>query len=88
MSKHKRLTDAYRFPGFTPSETLQGIFGDPKARVIHLNGSKKKQFARYVRKFTGVIMIVNIALYVISRLVICECIWIWKYAVSNAGGVV
>jgi hypothetical protein len=88
MSKKKRLTDAYRFQGFTPSETVQGIFGDPKARVIHLNRSKKKQFARYVGKFTGVIMIASIALYVISRLVTHECILIWRYVVSNAGGVV
>jgi hypothetical protein len=43
MSKHKRLTDAYRFPGFTPFQTVKGIFGDRKARVIVLQRSEKKQ---------------------------------------------
>jgi hypothetical protein len=36
MRTHRRLWDTYRFPGFPSNQKIQGIFGDPKARVIHL----------------------------------------------------
>ena len=32
----------YRFPGFRPGTTVQGIFGDPKARVVYLHRRGKK----------------------------------------------
>ena len=35
----RELRDAYRFPGFTPSRTVVGLFGDPSARV-------KEQFSQ------------------------------------------
>jgi hypothetical protein len=41
MHKDKRLIDGYRFKGYEPSENLTGIFGDPKARVIHLKRQEK-----------------------------------------------
>lgn len=41
-TKRKRLLDAYRFPGFRPLETVRGIFGDHKARVITLVRRSKK----------------------------------------------
>ena len=37
----RRLWDAYRFPGFQPSPTVTGIFGDPHARVITLTRRSK-----------------------------------------------
>ena len=40
--KRKRLLDAYRFEGFRPLGQLQGVFGDPKARVITLVRQSKK----------------------------------------------
>jgi len=43
MRKHRRLWDAYRFPGFLPQHRVSGIFGDPQARVIGLNRRGKKQ---------------------------------------------
>ena len=42
MIKYKRLSDAYRFPGFQPQQKVVGIFGDPKARVIRLKRIEKK----------------------------------------------
>jgi hypothetical protein len=48
MSKRKRLTDAYRLPGFTPFQTVKGIFGDHKARVIVLQRTEKKQSVQRV----------------------------------------
>lgn len=44
-SKRKRLLDAYRFPGFRPLETVRGVFGDHKARVITLVRRSKKPLA-------------------------------------------
>ena len=43
--KGRRLADAYRLPGFRPLETVQGIFGDPRARVITLVRRGKKRSA-------------------------------------------
>ena len=42
MRKYRRLWDTYRFPGFRPGTTVQGIFGDPKARVVYLHRRGKK----------------------------------------------
>ena len=44
VSKHKRLTDAYRFPGSTPFQTVKGIVGDSKARLIMLKRNQTKRF--------------------------------------------
>src|SRR5712692_4802103 len=48
MRKLRRLWDTYRFPGFRPSPTVHGIFGDPTARVIRLHRRGKKQAAARV----------------------------------------
>jgi len=45
MTRSMRLTDTYRFTGFTPKPSLQGIFGDPFARVITLVRRQKKRHA-------------------------------------------
>ena len=88
MHKHNRLTDAYRFPGFTPSQTVKGIFGDPKAKVIHLHRRQKKQLVLSVDEPTAVSTIINSDVFAISRAVTDECIWSWMFAVSHAGAVV
>ena len=38
-----RLPDTYRFPGFHPEAIVQGIFGDPKARIVSLRRRRKKR---------------------------------------------
>jgi len=45
MGKKRRLLDEYQFPGFRPLSKIQGIFGDPKARVIILKRIQKKRYA-------------------------------------------
>ncbi len=45
MRKKRRLLDEYHFPGFRPRAEIKGIFGDSRARVIHLARIQKKQFA-------------------------------------------
>ncbi len=34
MAQYRRIWDTYRFPGFRPEQTVCGIFGNPRARVI------------------------------------------------------
>ena len=55
MRKKRRLLDEYRFPGFRPKAEIKGIFGDPKARVIHLKRTQKKGYADAAAQFIGVI---------------------------------
>lgn len=38
----RRLADTYTFPGFRPRQSVQGIFGDPRARLIRLSRRGKK----------------------------------------------
>src|SRR3979411_3548176 len=41
--RSRRLWDTYSFPGFRPEQTVRGVFGDPKARVITLKRRSKKR---------------------------------------------
>ena len=41
--RSRRLWDTYSFPGFRPEQTVRGVFGDPKARVIALKRRSKKR---------------------------------------------
>jgi hypothetical protein len=53
MGKKRRLLDEYQFPGFRPQSEIQGIFGDPRARVIRLKKTQKKRFADAVARLIG-----------------------------------
>ena len=48
LPKCRRLADAYTFPGFRPLARVQGLFGDPKARLITLVRRRKKRSAARV----------------------------------------
>ena len=43
--KRRRLADASTFPGFRPLERVQGLFGDPRARLVTLVRRGKKRSA-------------------------------------------
>ena len=51
--KVRRLADAYRFPGFRTLQTVQGVFGDPHARLIRLVRRGKKRPVESVGRCTG-----------------------------------
>jgi len=51
--KPRRLADAYRFRGFSPLQKLQGIFGDPQARLITLVRRGRKRSAAPAERFTS-----------------------------------
>jgi hypothetical protein len=86
MHKHKRLIDSYRFKGYEPSENLTGIFGDPKARVIHLNRREKKQFVHCVELRTKAITTERHAECATFPAETRASTSIWRYAAWNAGG--
>jgi len=45
MGKKRRLLDEYQFPGVRPRSAIQGMFGDPKARIVWLDRTEKKRYA-------------------------------------------
>jgi len=53
MGKKRRLLDEYHFPGFRPRSEIQGIFGDPRARVIRLKRIQKKRSADVAARHIG-----------------------------------
>jgi hypothetical protein len=78
MAKHKHLRDAYRFAGFTPSATVKGVFGDPKARIIELVRRQKKRPAPTADVPPEVFTIAKNAVFATSRAGICACFWNWR----------
>ncbi len=87
MGKKRRLLDEYQFPGFRPMSKIQGIFGDPKARVIRLNRTEKKQHAVAAGQFTAVITTRLCDRYGICPVGMPESIWKWKSVGFSARGV-
>ena len=84
MRKNRRLLDEYRYPGFHPRAAIQGIFGDPKARVIQLIRHQKKRYADVAVRYIGVITTRQYEGYEIYRAGMYVSIWRWKYAGYNA----
>ena len=50
-SEKKSLYDAYKFPGFTCSRVVKGVFGDRQVLVLSLNRRSKKQCAGHAARF-------------------------------------
>lgn len=85
--RKRRLWDIYQFPGFRPSTTVKGIFGEPGARVIALTRRPKKHSAEAVdfptaRGTTG-----RYGGCGISRAAIDGFTSIWKFAGSFVAAV-
>lgn len=84
MGKKRKLLDEYRFPGFSPRAETEGIFGDPKARVIKLERTQKKQYAGNVARFIGVITTRRCDGYEIYHVEMHGYIWKWRFGVYYA----
>ena len=55
MKKTRTLRELFSFPGFYAHEQLQGVFGDPKARIVELKRQKKERYVQGVEKtITGI----------------------------------
>jgi len=87
MGKKRRLLDEYQFPGFRPMSKIQGIFGDPKARVIRLKRTQKKQHAGAAAPYIAVITTKQFDGYGIYLVEMPGSIWKWKSDGSSARGV-
>ena len=83
-SKRKRLLDAYRFIGFRPLEPLQGVFADPKARVITLVRRSKKRPVACADAHTKVGTIARCGGYAISRAERIGFIWSSRFGGCGA----
>jgi hypothetical protein len=81
-----RLWDAYRFPGFRPSSTVIGIFGDPTSRVITLSRRSKKRVARHAAWSIKDGTTAKCGGYATFPAATAGSIWMWKSGASTAGG--
>lgn len=54
--KHGRtLSELFAFPGFRVRQRLNGVFGDPQARIIDMARRKKRRYVRGVAAGAAVI---------------------------------
>jgi len=87
MQKNKRLTDPYHFPQFKPHQSISGVFGDPKARVIKFSRRGKKLFAVSAAKRIDRFMTARSDWFATCQTVTTAFISNWKSGVYSAGGV-
>lgn len=85
MKKAKRLTDAYRFPGFKPQQIIVGVFGDPRARVIKLNRVEKKHIVRNAERSILVFMTARCVVSAIFHAVTPGSTLSWKSVALSVG---
>ena len=82
----RRLVDAYTFPGFRPRATVQGLFGDPHARLVTLVRRGRERSAAHVARFTGAGTTVHGDGFGICPAVRTGFTWTWKCGGSIAVG--
>lgn len=88
MGKKRRLLDEYQFPGFRPRSDIQGLFGDPMARVIRLERTQKKRHVAAAASSIGVITTRQHGGYGTYPVGMQGYIWRWKsggYSAKGAG---
>jgi hypothetical protein len=86
MAKIKRLLDIYRFPGFVPFSSLQGVFGDHRAIVVRLRRRQKKRSAECVAKSSFIITTNGLGEYVTCPVGIDASTWPTKDGASIVHG--
>ena len=82
--KPRRLADTYTFPGFHPLAYVQGIFGDPQARLITLVRRTKKQSAVRVEQPIGLGTTADSGGSAICHAGIIESTWTWRCGAFTA----
>jgi hypothetical protein len=86
MAKKRKLLDTYRFPGFRPEQSVIGIFGDPKARIIPLIRKEKKRHAEPAGWFIPIFTTGRSEEFGTCLAAIPASIWIWKFVECIAAG--
>ena len=88
MKKKKRLWDTYSFPGYKPSPTVMGVFGDPQALVIKLERRGKKQYVASAELYTTAFMTGKDAESEISPVETNASTLMWRSGVYGAGSAI
>jgi len=86
MVKKRRLLDEYQFPGVRPRSAIQGMFGDPKARIIRLNRSEKKRHVAVAGPCIGATTTRQCGEYGTYPAGMPEYTWRWRFGASGARG--
>ncbi len=86
MKRNKTLQQLFSFCGFKAAKQLEGKFGDPKARIIHLVRQKKRLNVLVVANDTRLAMIVKFVKRVIWTQQIIEYIYVMKDGVCPVLG--
>jgi hypothetical protein len=86
MEKKRKLLDEYRFPGFCPRSDVHGVFGDPRARVIRLGRTQKKQSVDIAGKYTEATTTRRLGGYGICHVGMRAYTWKWKSGEYYARG--
>ena len=66
MKETRTVRELFSFPGFYAQRKLQGVFGEPKARIVELKRRKKELSVQDVEKVIAVITIPRSDKYEIS----------------------
>src|SRR3972149_2877635 len=86
MVKKRRLLDEYQFPGVRPLSAIQGMFGDPKARIIRLERSEKKRPVAFAGLCIGATTTRRDAGYGTCLAGMPGDTWKWRFGASDARG--
>ena len=66
MKEASTLQELFSFPGFKAKRQLQGVFGNPKARIVELMRQKKERYAQDVERIIAANTILRFDKYEIS----------------------
>ena len=66
MKEKRTLRELFSVPGFYAKQQLQGVFGDPKARIVELKRQKKERYAQVVARAIAANTILRVDKYEIS----------------------
>ena len=86
MGKKRRLLDEYQFPGVRPRSAIQGMFGDPKARIIRLDRTEKKRPVAVAGVSIGATMTSQCSEYGTCPVGMPGYTWRWRFGASGARG--
>ena len=86
MGKKRRLLDEYQFSGVRPRSAIQGMFGDPKARVIRFGRAEKKRHVAVVGPYIGATTTKQCDGYGICPAGMPGYTWRWRFGASRARG--
>ena len=87
MQRTKTLSALFSFPGFRARSRLQGIFGDPHARLVVLVRQKKPRCARAAGSGPGPSMTARHAAYGIPMRPAGDSTWSWSNGASRVHAV-